>query len=98
MRLKVHRKQGDVLVAICDADLIGKEITTGGSSFEVTEGFYGDESVTPEEAEEILVQATIVNVLGENAVACAVAAGVVREGNVGELGDVPHAQMIEILR
>lgn len=98
MRLKVHRRQDDVLVAICDAELIGTELSTGDSTFEVTETFYGDESVTPERAKEILVQATIVNVLGEEAVAVAVAAGVVDEANVGELGDVPHAQMVKILR
>lgn len=98
VRLKVHRRQGDVLVAVCDSDLIGRELDSGTSTFTVTESFYGDETVNPERAKELLIEATIVNVLGEQAVRCAVEAGVVDEANVVTFGEVPHAQMVRILR
>ncbi|MBS1263113.1 MAG: hypothetical protein MAG715_00282 [Methanonatronarchaeales archaeon] len=97
MRLKVHRRQSEILVAVCDSDLVGTRIDADGAPFEVTEGFYGDEKADEEEVVDALEGATIVNVLGERAVSCATRAGVVDEDKVAIVGDVPHAQMVTIL-
>lgn len=94
MRLKVHRRQGDVLVAACDSDLVDSGIWEGGP-FEVTSDFYGEET-DEERVREALGEATIVNVLGTEAVSCAVEEGLVEEGRVGEVRGVPHAQMVVI--
>lgn len=94
--MKVHRRQGDVLVAACDTELVDTEIDNEGSVFAVNGSFYGEEEADREDLVLALEEATIVNVLGERAVACAVEVGIVDEGSVTEVGRVPHAQMVVI--
>ena len=86
----------DVLVAVCDIELIGKHLEEGGLTLEVSESFYKGEAVTESEVVASLRQATIANLVGERAVRCALANSFVEEANVIFIGGVPHAQMVRI--
>jgi len=97
VRLKVHERQGDVLVAACDSDLIDVTLSGEDASLEVKGSFYGEDEAGREELESAMSRATIINVLGEEAVACAVDAGMVDERDIVEIDEVPHAQMVMIL-
>ena len=86
----------DVLVAVCDIELIGKHLEEGGLTLEVSESFYKGEAVTESEVVASLRQATIANLVGERAVRCALANSFIEEANVIFIGGVPHAQMVRI--
>ena len=86
----------DVLVAVCDIELIGRHLEEGGLTLEVSESFYKGEAVTESEVVASLRQATIANLVGERAVRCALANSFVEEANVIFIGGVPHAQMVRI--
>jgi len=96
IRVKVHRKEGEVIVAICDEELLGREFREGRFVLRVEEGFYGGDLMTLEEGINQIGKCTIANLVGERIVRAAIEAGYVREENVLIIGGVPHAQLVRI--
>ncbi len=93
-RLKIYRVRGEVLVAVCDSDIVGKTFREGDIKIEVKESFYGDREVGEEEVRKALMIATIANITGRKAVELAIRLGVVDRENVLKIGDCWHAQMV----
>lgn len=96
MYLKLYRQDGHVVVAACDADLLGRTLAEGRVRLRVSEEFYGGESVSPERLKEALAEATTANLVGEQVVACAEEAGLVDAGSVMRIEGVPHAQIFRV--
>lgn len=95
-RMKIYRVRGEVLVAVCDADIVGRTFREGEIKIEVKEDFYGKREVSKEEVKQALMQATIANITGEKAVKFAIELGIIDEKNVLRIGDCLHAQMVVI--
>ncbi|MHC1601562.1 MAG: DUF424 domain-containing protein [Candidatus Nezhaarchaeales archaeon] len=95
--VKVHYHGKDVVVAICDEDLLGKTFTDGPIKIEVSEKFYGGEKVKIEEAMKIAKKATIANFLGKNSVKYAIKSKLIHKDAVIEVASIPHAQLIKII-
>ena len=93
-RLKVYRVRGEVLVAVCDSDIVGKTFREGDLKIEVKESFYGEREVGEEEVIRALKMATIANITGRRAVELAIRIGIVDRENVLKIGDCWHAQMV----
>lgn len=94
--LKVIRHGRDILVAVCDAELLGKTLEGGRVPFTVSEHFYKGVEATIEEALEAMRRATICNLVGRRIVEAAIRSGMVHERAVLYLGDIPHAQIIHL--
>ncbi|RLI88720.1 MAG: DUF424 domain-containing protein [Archaeoglobales archaeon] len=95
-RMKIYRVRGEILVAVCDADIVGRTFREGEIKIEVKEDFYGKREVSEEEVKQALMQATIANITGEKAVKFAIELGIIDEKNVLRIGDCLHAQMVII--
>jgi hypothetical protein len=95
--IKVYDTQGEVLLAACDDELLGKSFEEGELQLIVSETFYGGEKVSHEFFIEQLKGATIVNLVGEEVVRIASELGMVDENGVIEIGGVPHAQIAKII-
>ncbi len=93
-RLKVYRVRGEVLVAVCDSDIVGKTFREGDLKIEVKESFYGERDVGEEEVKRALRMATIANITGKKAVELAIRMGIVDRENVLRIGECWHAQMV----
>jgi uncharacterized protein len=93
--MRVHRVRAEVVVAACDAELIGQELPVGksGRTVKVTAYFYGERPVTQEELVWALQRATTANLLGERVIAIAREGGFVAPNAAGRLGGVPHAEI-----
>lgn len=91
--VKRHISQGEVLVAACDADILGKTFEEGDLQIMVGEGFYGGENMDRKALIEALGLASCVNLIGERVVKLAVELGLVDDGCVIHIGGVPHAQV-----
>jgi uncharacterized protein len=93
--MRVHRVRAEVVVAACDAELVGRELPVGerGRTVTVSSQFYGEREVTREELLWALARATTANLLGERVLRLAQEEGFVAPGATGELGGVPHAQI-----
>jgi len=94
--VKVYRVQGEVLLAACDEELLGKTFREGELKLEVKERFYGGELVEEEKLEELLEEATIANLTGERCVEKAIELGYVNPERVLRIEGVPHAQMAKL--
>jgi len=91
------RKWGQcVLLATCDAELLGKILREGKIVFEVREEFYKGPKVTVEEVIELMKQSTIVNMVGDNVVKKAIEKGLVHPDAVLKISGVPHAQIVKM--
>ncbi|RLG05986.1 MAG: DUF424 domain-containing protein [Thaumarchaeota archaeon] len=89
-----HSKTGEVVVAACDEDLLGKKIKVNDSfSVEVSKAFYGGFLVKCDEFDKYLEQAGIVNLLGESIISYLIRKGLVSEKAVIRLGEIPHVQL-----
>ena len=95
-RMKIYRIRGEVLVAVCDEDIVGKKFKEGELKIEIKEDFYGKESYGEEDVKRALRQATIANISGEKAVKLAIDLGIIDKDRVLKIGECWHAQMVVI--
>ena len=93
-RMKIYRVKGEILVAVCDSELVGKIFREGDLKIEVKEDFYGKDEVGEEEVRRALRQATIANITGKRAVELAVRLGIIDRDRILKIGECLHAQMV----
>jgi hypothetical protein len=94
---KVVKTKFDVLVAICDENIVGKEIEIEkGFKVVASERFYKEKLINEEEAIELMKEATIGNLLGENIVKLAIEKNIISPEGVILIGEIPHAQFVKI--
>ncbi len=94
--IKVYRVQGEVLLAACDEELLGRTLREGELKLEVGERFYGGELVEVDALGILLEEATIANLVGEKCVGKAIELGYVDSERVLWIEGVPHAQMAKM--
>ncbi|RLE61021.1 MAG: DUF424 domain-containing protein [Thermoprotei archaeon] len=66
--VKVHRYGGETIVAICDEELLGKELVHGELKIRIEEDFFGGELVEIERIADYIRNASMVNVFGNKSV------------------------------
>jgi hypothetical protein len=91
------RKIGNnVLLAICDCEMLGKTLRQGKIVFIIKEEFYKGAKVSLDEAVDMIRNSTIVNMVGKNIVKRAVEKGYVHPEAILNIDGVPHAQIVKI--
>ncbi|MCS7104933.1 MAG: DUF424 family protein [Thermofilaceae archaeon] len=92
--VKVHRQGEDVLVAVCDEELLDKKINVSTLVIHVSKEFYGGERIPIKMIWDFMKDATIVNAIG-NAVVSELAERIpaVHYAAVN-LGGIPHVQLL----
>jgi hypothetical protein len=91
---KLHERGKELVLAACDADLIGKTlITKDEAEVFINPKFYKGEIITPEKLLDLMREATIVNLFGEETITAAKN----ECGRIINIQGVPHAQIIRIL-
>lgn len=93
---KVYRVQSEVLVAACDEAVYGRSYIEGELVLKADEKFFGGSIVEEKELQGMLMEATIANLIGEEAVAFGVRLGLIDPENVITVQGVPHAQMVRM--
>jgi len=94
--MNIRKSRNSVLLAICDAEIIGKTLRQGKIVFNVKEKFYKGAKVSIEEAISMIENSTIVNMIGKNVVEKAIEKGYVHPEAVLNIEGVPHAQIVKI--
>lgn len=94
--LKIYESGRDVLIAVCDLEILGKTFKEGPLKVEISPDFYGRETASYEEVEAALACATIANFAGCRAVECAIKLGFVERENVLCIDGVLCAQMVRM--
>ena len=91
--MRVHRQGREVLVAVSDAGLVGREFKEGKLRLHVAEAFYGTDGADATDVLRELSACTIANLVGVDIVTLAIQHGYVDPDNVLDIAGVPHAQM-----
>jgi hypothetical protein len=86
----------NVLLAICDAEILGKTFCEGKMTFCVKEEFYRGAKVNVEEAVSMIENSNIVNMIGKNVVKKAIEKGYVHPEAILNISGVPHAQIVKL--
>jgi hypothetical protein len=94
--VKVTRMGGHLLVAACDADLLGKTLKFGKVPFEVRRDFYEGSLVNVSEAMEIIRDAPNINLIGSLIVDEAIKEGLVHPQAILDISGVPHTQIVRM--
>ncbi|MCZ7393933.1 MAG: DUF424 family protein [Candidatus Methanoperedens sp.] len=96
MYMKKYDTDGQLIVAVCDKNIVGKKFREGKLVLRLDEGFYKGEDVWEEEVREALSCATIANIAGEKSIACAVECGCIDPDTIIFIEGIPHAQMVKL--
>jgi hypothetical protein len=93
--MKLKKIGRNVLLAMCDCELLGKTLREGKIVFQVKEDFYRGARVDVDEAVCMIENSTIVNMVGKNVVKKAIEKGYVHPEAVLKIEGVPHAQIVK---
>lgn len=93
--IKLWEQGKQVLLAICDENILGKTLKQGNIVFQVREDFYKGSLVSMQEAVDLIEKSIIVNMIGQRIVKEAVEKGLVHPEAVLKIDGVPHAQIVK---
>ena len=95
MYVKKYEAQKEIIVAVCDKDLIGKVLREGELVLDLKKysSFYIGELASEEEAWSIMKGATSLNLVGKKAVGLALKKKLAKKGDERTVDGVPHLQI-----
>jgi len=92
--IKIHSSYRKI-VAVCDAELLGKRFEQGKMQLEVRKDFYGGERKSEKEVVKLLREAeredATFNLVGNKAVDAGIKAGIINKEGVLRIKGIPHA-------
>ena len=94
--LNVKKVGRNVVLAVCDCELLGRTLKEGKIVFRVKEEFYNGRKATLDEAVGLINNSTIVNLVGKRCVEKAIAKGYVHPEAVLKIEGIPHAQIVKL--
>jgi hypothetical protein len=92
----MQRRGKSMLLAICDAELLGKVLRDGKIVFEVRETFYRGIKMSAEEAVDLVGQSTIVNMIGPHIIQEALERKLIHPEAILKISGIPHAQIVKM--
>ena len=91
MVIKIHRSYRTV-VALCDAELIGKKFEEGKMQLDIRENFYKDKEVSKDEAIKLLRRQlnedSTFNIVGKESIQSAIEAGLITKRSVHKIQNI----------
>jgi hypothetical protein len=99
MEVYLKLKQIDnknVVLAICDVELLGKTLCEGKITFKIRDEFYNGGKVNIDEAMGMIKNANIVNIVGKCCVEQAIKEGYVHPDAVLTIEGIPHTQIMKL--
>jgi len=94
--LNVKKVGQNVVLAVCDCDLLGLTLREGKIVFKVKNEFYNGRKATVDEAVGLISNSTIVNLVGKTCVETAIKQGYVHPEGVIKIQGIPHAQIVKL--
>ncbi len=94
--VKLRKIGRNVVLAICDCDLLGKTLCENKIVFKIKDEFYNGGRTTVEEAVTMIENSTVVNMVGKNCVETAIKKGFVHPEAVLLIEGIPHAQIVKL--
>jgi hypothetical protein len=87
--VRVTDYQKKMMLNICDADLLGKKIIQDDLTMHISESYYGERFVDQEEAESLLKNSSIINMVGNKTISLSIELGIGSENGVKIISGIP---------
>ena len=87
--VRVNNYQNNSMLNICDAELLGKKITQDKLDMNISKSYYGEKLVEKEEAEHLLKNSSIINMVGKETVSLSIELGIGTENGNKLISGVP---------
>ena len=87
--VKTITYQQNLMLNICDADLVGRTIKKEGFSLNISKSYFANRFVEKDEAEELLKKYSIINLVGKETVSTSINLGIGSSNGVKEIEGVP---------
>jgi hypothetical protein len=92
--VKIHKRDGRILAAVCDNELLGQFVEENGIVLDLKGDFYAGTETTDVEAGDIIRNADHINLVGEKSVSLGVREGIIDEHHVKKIKGVPYAHAV----
>ena len=87
--VKTITYQQNLMLNICDADLVGRTITKDDFSLNISRSYFAERLVEKDEAEELLKKYTVINMVGNETISLSINLGIGSIKGVKEIEGVP---------
>ena len=87
--VKVTDFQKNLMLNICDAELLGKNIVQDELNMNISKIYYGQKLVEKEEATTLLKKSSIINMVGKETVSLSVKLGIGSETGIKTISNIP---------
>ena len=94
--VKTSNYQKQSMLNICDADLLGKKIIQDDLTIHISENYYGDRFVEKDEAESLLQNSSIINMVGKETVSLSLKLGIGSENAVKIVSEIPFLIIFQV--
>jgi hypothetical protein len=87
--VRVTDYQKNIILNICDAELLGKNIIQDDLNMNISKSYYGEKLVEKEEATILLKKSSIINMVGKETISLSVELGIGSENGIKLISGVP---------
>ena len=94
--VRVSNYQKNIMLNICDVELLGKQISQDELNMKISESYYGEKLVDKEEAKSLLQTSSIINMVGKNTVSLSIELGIGSESGIKTISDIPFLIIFKV--
>lgn len=87
--VKTTDYEKNLMLNICDIDLLGKNIVENDLNMNISKSYYGEKIIRNKEARTLLKNASIINMVGKETISLSLEIGIGSEKGVKTIGGVP---------
>ena len=86
---KVISASGNLLLNICDPELVDKTLNDGNIKIKINPNYYAEKDVDEHEAKNLLKKCTSINMVGEKTISLATRMGIGSEKSIRRIEGIP---------
>jgi len=87
--IKLTNYQKNPMLNICDAELLGKDISENDLRLNISKSYYGEKLVNKKEAEDLLKTCAVINMVGKETISLSTSLGIGSENGVKNVDGIP---------
>jgi len=93
MIIKINKSQGRIIVAICDANLIGKKFEDGNTWLDLSAPFYQGKKSSIGQVRDLFKKADNLNLVGTKTIQLALQENVISQESIRKIKNIPFASI-----
>lgn len=94
--VRVTNHQNELMLNICDAPLLGKNVTDDKFKMNISKSYYGERLVDKDEAENLMKKCSSINMVGKETVSLSISLGIGSQKGIKEIDGVPFLIVFKI--